>query len=44
MAAYRNSYIIKEITGVEHYPIEQKIAFQQFEVTQEEEIELNVFA
>ncbi|WP_281980130.1 lysine N(6)-hydroxylase/L-ornithine N(5)-oxygenase family protein [Tenacibaculum mesophilum] len=44
MAAYRNSYIIKEITGVEHYPIEQKIAFQQFEVTQEEEVELNVFA
>ncbi|PHO01124.1 alcaligin biosynthesis protein, partial [Rhodobacteraceae bacterium 4F10] len=44
MAAYKNSYIIKEITGVEHYPIEQKIAFQQFEVTQEEEIELNVFA
>lgn len=44
MAAYRNSYIIKEITGIEHYSIEQKIAFQQFEVTQEEEIELNVFA
>ncbi|RSC94871.1 lysine N(6)-hydroxylase/L-ornithine N(5)-oxygenase family protein [Tenacibaculum singaporense] len=44
MAAYKNSYIIKEITGVEHYLIEQKIAFQQFEVTQEEEIELNVFA
>lgn len=44
MAAYKNSYIIKEITGIEHYPIEQKIAFQQFEVTQEEEIELNVFA
>lgn len=44
MAAYKNSYIIKEITGVEYYPIEQKIAFQQFEVTQEEEIELNVFA
>ncbi|WP_237274270.1 lysine N(6)-hydroxylase/L-ornithine N(5)-oxygenase family protein [Tenacibaculum ovolyticum] len=42
MVAYRNSYIIKEITGVEHYPIEQKIAFQQFDVTQDEEIKLNV--
>lgn len=38
MAAYRNSYIIKEITGVEHYPIETKIAFQQFGVSKEEEI------
>ncbi|TCI90381.1 lysine N(6)-hydroxylase/L-ornithine N(5)-oxygenase family protein [Tenacibaculum sp. M341] len=38
MAAYRNSYIIKEITGVEHYPIETKIAFQQFGVSEEEEI------
>ncbi|MDI9309111.1 MAG: lysine N(6)-hydroxylase/L-ornithine N(5)-oxygenase family protein [Limnohabitans sp.] len=30
MACYRNSYIIKEITGKEVYPIEQQIAFQQF--------------
>ncbi|WP_299118887.1 lysine N(6)-hydroxylase/L-ornithine N(5)-oxygenase family protein [uncultured Tenacibaculum sp.] len=44
MVAYRNSYIIKEMTGVEHYPIEQKIAFQQFDVTKEEEIQLNVLA
>ncbi|CAA0150597.1 lysine N(6)-hydroxylase/L-ornithine N(5)-oxygenase family protein [Tenacibaculum maritimum] len=44
MVAYRNSYIIKEITGVEHYPIEKRIAFQQFEVTEEEEIKLNAFA
>ncbi len=43
MAAYRNSYIIKEMTGVEHYSIEQKIAFQQFGVSQEEEIMLGVF-
>lgn len=41
MVAYRNSYIINEMTGVEHYPIEKKIAFQQFEVTEEEEIALN---
>ena len=30
MACYRNSYLIREITGKEHYPIEQQIAFQQF--------------
>lgn len=44
MVAYRNSYIIKEITGKEYYPIEEKIAFQKFGVSQEEEIQLNVFA
>ncbi|CAL2103908.1 Alcaligin biosynthesis enzyme [Tenacibaculum sp. 190130A14a] len=44
MVAYRNSYIIREITGKEYYPIEEKIAFQQFGVSQEEEIQLNVFA
>ncbi len=38
MAAYRNSYIIREITGTDYYPIERRIAFQQFEVTEEEEI------
>ena len=38
MAAYRNSYIIKEMTGVEHYSIEQRIAFQQFGVHKDEEI------
>jgi len=32
MACYRNAWLIKEITGVEHYPIESKIAFQQFAV------------
>lgn len=30
MAAYRNSYILKEITGKAHYPIEENIAFQHF--------------
>lgn len=38
MACYRNSYIIKEITGIEHYPIEKRIAFQQFGVSEEEKI------
>lgn len=43
MACYRNSYIIKEITGVEHYPIETKIAFQEFGVPVSEVIESAVF-
>lgn len=30
MAAYRNSYIIRELLGREHYPIEESIAFQEF--------------
>lgn len=30
MACYRNSCIIRALTGLEHYPIEQSIAFQQF--------------
>jgi len=30
MAAYRNSCILREITGREVYPIERSIAFQQF--------------
>ncbi|UII19034.1 lysine N(6)-hydroxylase/L-ornithine N(5)-oxygenase family protein [Fulvivirga ligni] len=34
MACYRNSYIIKEMTGREHYPIERSIAFQQFDAPQ----------
>ncbi|MEW7290255.1 lysine N(6)-hydroxylase/L-ornithine N(5)-oxygenase family protein [Aquimarina sp. 2304DJ70-9] len=40
MACYRNSYIIKELTGTDYYPIEKRIAFQQFEVTEEEEIKV----
>lgn len=32
MAAYRNSYIINDILGREHYKIERKIAFQDFDV------------
>ncbi len=38
MASYRNSYIIQEMTGKAYYPIEKRIAFQQFEVTEEEAI------
>ncbi|MEH1056600.1 lysine N(6)-hydroxylase/L-ornithine N(5)-oxygenase family protein [Micromonospora sp. CPCC 206171] len=30
MGAYRNSWIIRELTGREHYPIERRIAFQEF--------------
>jgi lysine N6-hydroxylase len=36
MACYRNSCIIKEITGIEHYPIETKIAFQEFGIADHE--------
>ncbi|WP_431932620.1 lysine N(6)-hydroxylase/L-ornithine N(5)-oxygenase family protein [Micromonospora sp. RP3T] len=32
MGAYRNSWIIRELTGREHYPIEKAIAFQEFGV------------
>ncbi|GAB3301754.1 lysine N(6)-hydroxylase/L-ornithine N(5)-oxygenase family protein [Parasphingorhabdus pacifica] len=32
MAAYRNSRIIREMLGGEHYPIEESIAFQEFGV------------
>ena len=39
MACYRNSYIIKELTGTDYYPIEKRIAFQQFGVNVEEEIQ-----
>jgi len=30
MACYRNSYLIKEFLGYEYYPIETRIAFQEF--------------
>lgn len=30
MACYRNAYLIREMTGVEHYPLERRIAFQRF--------------
>ncbi|WBB77779.1 lysine N(6)-hydroxylase/L-ornithine N(5)-oxygenase family protein [Micromonospora sp. WMMD882] len=30
MGPYRNSWIIRELTGREHYPIESSIAFQEF--------------
>jgi lysine N6-hydroxylase len=38
MGCYRNSYIIKEMTGKDVYAIEKRIAFQQFAVTNEEQI------
>lgn len=43
MVCYRNSYIIREITGVEHYAVETKIAFQEFGVAVAEVVEPNVF-
>ena len=33
MGAYRNSWIIRELLGREHYPIEKSITFQEFGVT-----------
>ncbi|MFK7113972.1 lysine N(6)-hydroxylase/L-ornithine N(5)-oxygenase family protein [Flavobacterium oreochromis] len=42
MACYRNSYIIKEITGKEIYPIEKQIAFQQFGITETEKQKSNL--
>ncbi|MCK8676559.1 lysine N(6)-hydroxylase/L-ornithine N(5)-oxygenase family protein [Streptomyces lichenis] len=30
MGAYRNAYIIRELLGREHYPVEKSIAFQEF--------------
>ena len=38
MGAYRNSYIINELTGREIYSVESKIAFQQFDVKKDEEV------
>lgn len=32
MACYRNARLIHSITGIAHYPVEQRIAFQQFSV------------
>ncbi|GAA0614565.1 lysine N(6)-hydroxylase/L-ornithine N(5)-oxygenase family protein [Streptomyces crystallinus] len=32
MGAYRNAYIIGELLGREHYPVEKSIAFQEFAV------------
>ncbi|MBU7599759.1 lysine N(6)-hydroxylase/L-ornithine N(5)-oxygenase family protein [Streptomyces sp. P38-E01] len=34
MAAYRNSCIIRELLGREHYPVERSIAFQEFAAPQ----------
>ncbi|WP_343697862.1 lysine N(6)-hydroxylase/L-ornithine N(5)-oxygenase family protein [Flavobacterium sp.] len=43
MVCYRNSYIIKELTGIEHYAVETKIAFQEFGVPAAEVIESPAF-
>jgi lysine N6-hydroxylase len=40
MACYRNSHIIATLTGKAYYALEKRIAFQQFEVTEEEEVTL----
>lgn len=37
MACYRNACIIREMTGKEHYPLERRIAFQEFAAPEEEE-------
>ena len=38
MGCYRNSFIIQEMTGKAYYPIEKRIAFQQFGVSPQEEL------
>lgn len=38
MGCYRNSYIIKEMLGRDVYPIETRIAFQQFAVANAEQV------
>ena len=38
MGCYRNAYIIKEMTGKYYYPLEQKIAFQQFGIAGDEQV------
>ncbi|MGX1549013.1 lysine N(6)-hydroxylase/L-ornithine N(5)-oxygenase family protein [Streptomyces adustus] len=32
MGPYRNAYIIRELLGTEYYPVEKKIAFQEFTI------------
>lgn len=38
MGAYRNTFILNEMMGEEHFKIEQSIAFQQFGVSKDEEV------
>lgn len=40
MASYRNSHIIESLTGKEHYKVEKRIAFQQFSVSEAEELKI----
>lgn len=37
MSCYRNSYILRELTGIEHYKIEQRIALQDFAIPSTED-------
>jgi lysine N6-hydroxylase len=37
MGAYRNASIINAILGFEIYPVEKRIAFQQFSVNDEQD-------
>ncbi|MFG2332179.1 lysine N(6)-hydroxylase/L-ornithine N(5)-oxygenase family protein [Streptomyces sp. NPDC048604] len=32
MGAYRNAYLVRELLGREHYPVEKSIAFQEFAI------------
>lgn len=41
MGAYRNAHILNSILGKEQYKVERKIAFQQFEVTADEEVHVD---
>lgn len=42
MGCYRNAILIREMTGKDYYAIEKRIAFQQFMVTDEEQILHNI--
>lgn len=42
MGCYRNAILIREMTGMDYYAIEKRIAFQQFMVTDEEQILQNI--
>ncbi|MEN7551487.1 SidA/IucD/PvdA family monooxygenase [Rapidithrix thailandica] len=44
MGAYRNSYIINQITGREVYQIEKRIAFQDFGVEKQAEVPLEMLS
>lgn len=41
MGCYRNAYIIKEMTGKEYYPVEKRIAFQDFAIADKNEVSVH---